>query len=559
MSIDKIKNFNRKMARPKFAKGGYVKRKKFAAGGGTEHTMGEHTLGVPLNPVTPPLNGPGNPTNTNSTGAGGLAQGLGLNAASANIQPGTNATQLNNAYTGANNAINAQVGLTNTLTPQAATGVNAQNQVLQNQLDIARGAGPNPALAQLNQATGTNVANEAALLSGQRGSNSNVGLAGRNIGVAGANNMQGAAGQAATLEAEQQIAANQNAANVAANQVNQAQGATTNLNTAQQNEQNILQGANTAANNAAVGMQSNINGINAAGAGKALGAGAAGVGGLLGGLGVGGFAEGGQVHHGKHKLDFIHKMAKMGMEHYDSGGDIKKNPLVNDPNNQTSQTPVSNYTAPAADVLQVGGSGAPASGGGSGGGQDPLGGLVGGLGKTVGGALKDFGSTLWNGLAGMGSDAAAGATSVVPAIGADAAGLWAGADTALPAVAAVAAHGGQIWNVHPSEHDKYIASHVQNYFAGGGKVPALVSPGEVYLNPEQVNQVKQGADPLQVGQRVPGKAKVKGDSYKNDFVKAELDEGGVVVDRENVGNPKKARKFVLKSISKRHLKKPGKR
>lgn len=504
MSIEKIKNFNKKMSRPKFAKGGHIKRRKFDSGG------------IAYNNVAPSVSGPGNPTNNNNTGIGGLAKGLGLSASSANIQPGTNAAQLNTAYTGANNALNAQVGLTNTLTPQAQTGVNAQNTVLQNQLDIARGAGPNPAQAQLAQATGTNVANEAALLAGQRGSNANVGLAGRNIGVAGAGTMQGAAGQAATLEAEQQIAAQNQAAQIANNQINQAQGATTNLNTAQQNEQNILQNANTAQNNAAVGMQSNINNVNSQNNRALLGGITSGIGAVAGLLN-----EGGEVtpHHGKTKLDFIHKMTKMGMEHFDVGGQIQGNPLVA-PAAQPMQMPVAGYSP----VSSAGGPQVDSSSSDS----------------------TDLGKSFSEGYKGTHKS-----------------GDLIGAPEELQASnfeGVQAAHGGQIWDVHPSEHDKYISSHVQNYFAGGGKVPALVSPGEVYLTPEQVEQVKQGADPLKVGQRVPGQAKVKGDSYKNDFVKADLDEGGVVVDRENVGDSKKARKFVLKSVGpKKHLKKPGKR
>src|SRR5271166_1978796 len=106
-----IKKFNEKMGRPKYSKGGYIKkianRKYFDSGG------------IAANPSGTMVGGPGNPTNTNGTGIGGITNALGLNAQSANIQQGTNAAQLNNAYTGANNAINAQVGLTNTLAPGA--------------------------------------------------------------------------------------------------------------------------------------------------------------------------------------------------------------------------------------------------------------------------------------------------------------------------------------------------------------------------------------------------------------------------------------------------------
>ena len=69
--------------------------------------------------------------------------------------------------------------------------------------------------------------------------------------------------------------------------------------------------------------------------------------------------------------------------------------------------------------------------------------------------------------------------------------------------------------------------------AQGGKVPALVSPGEKYLTPQAVQQVKQGANPMEVGKTVPGKPKVGGakNDYANDTVKATLDEGGIVLPR----------------------------
>lgn len=83
--------------------------------------------------------------------------------------------------------------------------------------------------------------------------------------------------------------------------------------------------------------------------------------------------------------------------------------------------------------------------------------------------------------------------------------------------------------------------------AHGGKVPALVSPNEIYLKPKQAQAVAKGkADPKSVGERIPGKASVKGDSLKNDTVKKDLDVGGVVVPRSiaNTGDSKKIAAFV---------------
>lgn len=68
--------------------------------------------------------------------------------------------------------------------------------------------------------------------------------------------------------------------------------------------------------------------------------------------------------------------------------------------------------------------------------------------------------------------------------------------------------------------------------ARGGKVPAMLSPGEKYLSPKEAKAVAdKKASPDQVGKMVPGQAKVKGDSLKNDVVPAKLDPGGVVLPR----------------------------
>ncbi len=97
------------------------------------------------------------------------------------------------------------------------------------------------------------------------------------------------------------------------------------------------------------------------------------------------------------------------------------------------------------------------------------------------------------------------------------------------------------------------ASHVANFLmmAEGGKVPAEVSPGEVYLTPDKVDQVLGGANPLEVGERIPGKAKVKGDSKKNDTVPRTLEEGGVVVPRSHSMNEEKAALFVHRAMAKK--------
>lgn len=269
-----------------------------------------------------------NAVNPNSGFAGTVGGFLGLNnnfqANAANLQAGTNAGQLNQAYGQAQQGIGAQ----NQFASQAAQaqGFNNQQNVFNQQQQLANqlqqqanGGGPNPAQAALNQNTGQNIQNTAALMASQRGASANPALLARQAAQQGAATQQQAVGQGATLQAQQTLAAQnalqnqqQNLQNVAANQIAaQGQGANA-LSSAQQNEQNILQGANTSLNNQDVSMQGNINNTNAqvaAGnqnqANKTFGAVTQAVssavpflGSLFGGGGGGGMAEGGEVKKG---------------------------------------------------------------------------------------------------------------------------------------------------------------------------------------------------------------------------------------------------------------------
>lgn len=103
------------------------------------------------------------------------------------------------------------------------------------------------------------------------------------------------------------------------------------------------------------------------------------------------------------------------------------------------------------------------------------------------------------------------------------------------------AAGGEVSDGPRSSAGKYLMAH-------GGSVPAMVSPGEVYLPPEKVEEVARGGkDPLKSGKKIPGQAKVKGDSLKNDTVSTQLEEGGVVIPRTVVNSknaPEQAAKFV---------------
>ena len=238
------------------------------------------------------LAGPALAAGGGPSSSGGLLGGLGnllgisntYRPSATSITPGTNTTQLNNAYTGVQNALNATGSAAQMSTPGYWQGLGNEAN-LANQLNTqAAGGGPNPALAELNQATGQNNQQTAALLASQQGAGTNAGLIGEQIARNSAANQQNAVGQAATLSAEQQIAAQQQATNLAATQVNQGANAFQAQSQQQQNEQNILQGANSGTNNANVSAQGSLNNLNASIAGQNASTNAN----LLGGLAAGG-------------------------------------------------------------------------------------------------------------------------------------------------------------------------------------------------------------------------------------------------------------------------------
>lgn len=258
----------------------------------------------------PSMAGTQNAVNPNTGLAGTIGGALGLNdtfkATGANVQAGTNAGQLNNAYTGTQGALTTQTGLATTLTPQAQAAANQQAALATQLQNEANGQGPNVAVNELNQATGQNTANQAALMASQRGAGANPGEIARLAAQQGAANQQQAAGQAATLEAQQQIAAQNNLAGLSANQITQAGTAANNATQAQLGEQGILQNANTSMNNTQAGIQSNINNVNAATAAANQKSNTGILGGIINGVGGAiapitsalsglGLAEGGEV------------------------------------------------------------------------------------------------------------------------------------------------------------------------------------------------------------------------------------------------------------------------
>lgn len=619
-----------RMARRKFSKGGIVrklgKRKYFDQGGNVDPYTG--AIGGPnsvVSQITPSTylengiknsipNSPSQPsfqgsnqvndssTNPNTGILGTIGGALGLNnqfvAKGANLTAGTNAEQLGQAYQGAQQGLNAQGQLVNTLTPQAGSAVANQNALANQYLAMTQGQGPNPAKAELAQATGQNVANQAALMAGQRGAGANAGLIARQAAQQGAQTQQQAAGQAATLQAQQQIAAQQNLANLANNQISQTGQATTGLSSAQQGEQSILQNANTSANNAAVGMQSNINNVNAqtAAANQNMNAN------ILGGIGsaassISSLLEKGGIV-GKDGTNHHLKLAEMNAaslahaKKYDEGGEVDKPDLGEfKPSEDNSSAP----NIPGTSTLptdQTDFSNAMSGGGGKSGGGGGIMGLAAMLadGGPIGGNLlisqSPMNNSGWATFKRSSTSASSGpnieGTSSLPTatenFSKDMQNLTknknkdtesVGEETPWETGGGLAGSPGDIMNNSaPSSPGMDIgdgsglteyaakggmmSNHFHNYFSEGGKVPAMVSPGEIYLSPDKVHKViHEGIDPAKIGQRFKGKAKVKGDSLKNDIIPASLEEGGIVIDRKNMGTREKRELFVHRAMARK--------
>lgn len=173
----------------------------------------------------------------------------------------TTVGQAGSAYTANQNALAQQEALLAALRGQ--NGLGNQSQIYDQFQGVVNGTGPNPAQAELAQATGANVANQAALAAGQRGAGANVGLIARQAAQTGAATQQNAVGQAATLEANQSLNALNSAGAVANTQAANEVGQTNANTTAQQAEQanvlNAIQGQNAAT----VTAQGNVNAANA--------------------------------------------------------------------------------------------------------------------------------------------------------------------------------------------------------------------------------------------------------------------------------------------------------
>ncbi|CAM6004768.1 unnamed protein product [Sphagnum balticum] len=467
-------------------------------------------------------------TNGGFNGSGAAAP------SSANIQTPTTSDQANQAYNANQNALQQQQQFLQAV--QAQNGLGNQSAVYNQLQGIANGTGPNPAAAQLAQATSANTANQAALMAGQRGSSQNVGLMARQAAQQGAANQQNAAGQAATMQANQSLNALSQMGGLATSQANQLAQATSANTSANQSEQQNLLNSIAAQNNANVGMQSNVNSANAGLAQGEMGQQSNLLGNITGAVGSVfglGKAHGGVVHH---------------LNQGGTYGQIDPN------NNPFSQPPVSSTPTIAAPTIASTTASAPGPQSGPqsnvgkyhaavNSGQTPA--TPAGNYWASGQAGQDFGKAIAKMFRANGPDNGP-AGSATNQSDEQTQQSYLDADVALQP-----GPGQAVQEQDFAGADDFGMPRV----AKGGKVPALVSPGEKYLSPKAVQEVKKGKNPMEVGETIPGKPKVKGakDSYANDTVPKTLDEGGIVLPRSvtQSKNPHwEAMKFVKATMAK---------
>lgn len=431
----------------------------------------------------------------------------------------TNALGVNNGYTATSGAAPNQAAAN----AQQTTDLSNLNSTYGNQGDLAKqllaqsqGAGPNIANLQLQQATNQNNQQGAAAVASQRGMN--PALAARIIANQTATNNQNAAGQSGVLRAQQQLAAEQGLANVygqQAGEVNQ--------------NYNTITGAQTAANNANAQIAQNNTNANSQVASGIIGGGAQMLSSILGS------AYGGEVKSPEKHLEelLISLGNKVKPKKLSSGGSPASggNPLGN--LGSTAQNAIDPALAQGQNLtgmFGMAGAGTQAEGPGAGAtsmqGQDDT--LFGG--SSIGNS----------GVSGL-----TGAAESNPLSGMTGEGLGKG-------LTMIAAEGGEIPHYGLGGLLKLAA-----LFAQGGKVNAMISPGERVVPPHLVEAVRNGKlKASKVAPKVPGKAKVKGDNLKNDVVPAKLAEGSVVIKRTKADNDADAREFLL-ALKKEKAQKEG--
>ncbi len=436
-------------------------------------------------------------------GTAGGVNGTGISGPqSTTIQTPVTGDQATAAINQSQNALQQQQAFANAVAGQ--NGLGNQSSVFNQLQGVANGTGPNPAAAQLAQATGANTANQAALMAGQRGAGANVGLMARQAGQQGAANQQNAAGQAATMQANQSLNAMNQMGGLATSQANQQANAITGLNQAAQGQQGALLGAINQQNQANVGMQSNINSANAGLANTTMqgqqGLAGGALGGIGSGMGIGGAPGGAGAATGS--------MA---------GGGMVGSAMA-DGGSAPVSTPLQSMDTHAGLAFLTGGQNPNTSiqNMGSDTGSQALTSGMTSLGGGIGGAMRSPAATA-PGVAGAnsvnaftsGAQTSANPMDFGPQMPTSGAGPSAGG---TPLMAPAEAQGG------PMQSAMQLAPLVA-MLAGGGPPMKPMPPGK----PKN----------MKGGGHVPGKAKVEGtkNTLKNDTVPAVLSPGEVVIPR----------------------------
>jgi hypothetical protein len=442
------------------------------------------------------------------------SQGAGFQASSADVLKPATVDQANAQYGNAQNGLAQQNAFTQAL--QAQNGIGNQSSVFNQLQGVANGTGPNPAQAMLSQQTGANVANQAALMAGQRGAGSNVGLMARQAAQQGASTQQQAIGQAANMQANQSMNALNSMGSIAGQQVTNQAGSIGAYNSAAQGEQANVLNAIQGQNNANVSMMNGQNAANASIAGINAQNESKMVGGLTNGFGIlGSMASGGVVGQDQvYTSAPVKKMADGGP--VSSVGQYFHASSVNPGSGPTSSaisTPTLNWDQQSKKKSN--GDQGDAEGQAQ---ADSLDGMVGqdaGAPSIAGGAMDDAASS---GIMDMGGAGAGG-------IGADIAfankggqlrqnydtggGVQVSSPSAAPAV-----------NI-PSAPAKKGSSPIMGMAKmalmaankGGNisrDVPVMLSPGEKVLDPREAQAVVDGKEDIRkAGKIVPVKLKLK--------------------------------------------------
>lgn len=212
-------------------------------------------------------------------GSSGNSGGAGMNFSATGADP----AQLRQANVNAEGGLELQRSFIDALRQNQNQALGSQGLLFNLLQGQAQGQGPNPALAQYQHNANQIGAQTAGLIGAQKGIS--PALAARLVAQQGGEAKQNAAGQAAVLQAQQQLAAQNALANLSSNQIAQQQGAMNAYTQGALGQQGNLLGIQGSANSANAGVASQT----ARQQGALLG-------GVLGGVGSAlGLAHGGEV------------------------------------------------------------------------------------------------------------------------------------------------------------------------------------------------------------------------------------------------------------------------